>query len=314
MLGAAAAQLLGIDRVFPGERIWAGNMWLYVAGILKPDVLSPDVDSSVLVGYPFAEQYYGFDGHPTTIYVKATDSPGERGGQPARRAGRPGGPEQRRTSRSPRPRWSPRPTPRARSTPCSSAWARSRCWSARSGWPTSWSSPCWNGAARSACAGRSARPAATSGSSSCPKRSRWPWPAAPPGSPPGRRPPPIYAHTKGWAVVIPAAGLGGRAGRRGAHRRPGRAAARAQSRPAVSHRSAVDAIAPRWPVGADNPITGAGRVPAAGRVVERPAQYEGGKRRPTCPLIPSAPTPTTGSTGRVPDRQGYANSRSEHPP
>ena len=74
VLGAAAAQLLGIDRVFPGERIWAGNMWLYVAGILKPDVLSPDVDSSVLVGYPFAEKYYGFDGHPTTIYVKATDS------------------------------------------------------------------------------------------------------------------------------------------------------------------------------------------------------------------------------------------------
>ena len=74
VLGAAAAQLLGIDHVFPGERVWAGNMWLYVAGILKPDVLSPDVDSSVLVGYPFAAQNYGFDGHPTTIYVKATDS------------------------------------------------------------------------------------------------------------------------------------------------------------------------------------------------------------------------------------------------
>ena len=74
VLGAAAAQLLGIDHVYPGERVWAGNMWLYVAGILKPDVLSPDVDSSVLVGYPFAERAYGFDGHPTTIYVKATDS------------------------------------------------------------------------------------------------------------------------------------------------------------------------------------------------------------------------------------------------
>jgi putative ABC transport system permease protein len=74
VLGAAAAQLLGIDRVFPGERIWTGNMWLYVAGILKPDVLSPDVDASVLVGYPFAERSYGFDGHPTTIYVKAADS------------------------------------------------------------------------------------------------------------------------------------------------------------------------------------------------------------------------------------------------
>jgi len=74
VLGAAAAQLLGIDHVFPGERIWAGNMWLYVAGILKPDLLSPDVDSSVLIGYPFAERNYGFDGHPTTVYVKAADS------------------------------------------------------------------------------------------------------------------------------------------------------------------------------------------------------------------------------------------------
>jgi putative ABC transport system permease protein len=82
VLGAAAAQLLGIDKVFPGERVWVtgtgangnGGMWLYVAGILKPDVLSPDVDSSVLVGFPFAEQDLSFDGHPTTIYVKATYS------------------------------------------------------------------------------------------------------------------------------------------------------------------------------------------------------------------------------------------------
>ena len=74
VLGAAAAQLLGIDRVFPGERIRAGTMWLYVAGILKPDVLSPGIDSSVLVGNQFAEKYLGFDGHPTTIYVKAINS------------------------------------------------------------------------------------------------------------------------------------------------------------------------------------------------------------------------------------------------
>jgi putative ABC transport system permease protein len=79
VLGAAAAQLLGIDKVFPGERVWItgtgangnGGMWLYVTGILKPDVLSPDVDSSVLVGFPFAEQYLSFDGHPTMIYLKA---------------------------------------------------------------------------------------------------------------------------------------------------------------------------------------------------------------------------------------------------
>jgi putative ABC transport system permease protein len=50
VLGAAAAQRLGIDRVYPGERIWLGGMWFYVAGILKPAVLTPEIDSSVLVG------------------------------------------------------------------------------------------------------------------------------------------------------------------------------------------------------------------------------------------------------------------------
>jgi putative ABC transport system permease protein len=71
VLGAAAAQRLGIDRVFSGERIWADNRWFYVAGILTPAVLAPDIDSSVLVGFPAAEHYLGFDGHPSTIYVRA---------------------------------------------------------------------------------------------------------------------------------------------------------------------------------------------------------------------------------------------------
>jgi putative ABC transport system permease protein len=83
VLGAAAAQLMGIDRIFPGERIWvtpsnshnrARGLWLYIAGILKPDVLAPEIDSSVLVGFPFAHAYLQFDGHPSTVYVKATDS------------------------------------------------------------------------------------------------------------------------------------------------------------------------------------------------------------------------------------------------
>lgn len=70
VLGARAAQFLGIDRVFSGERIWAGNQWFYVAGILKPAVLAPQIDTSVLVGFPAAENYLGFDGHPSTIYVR----------------------------------------------------------------------------------------------------------------------------------------------------------------------------------------------------------------------------------------------------
>jgi putative ABC transport system permease protein len=74
VLGTAAAAYLGIDRVWPGERIWVGGMWFYVTGILRPDVLAPEIDSSVLIGYPAAERYLGFDGHPSTVYVRAEDS------------------------------------------------------------------------------------------------------------------------------------------------------------------------------------------------------------------------------------------------
>jgi putative ABC transport system permease protein len=74
VLGAAAAQRLGIDRVFSGERIWLDNMWFYVAGILRPATLVPGIDSSVLVGFPAAERYLGFDEHPSTIYVRARTS------------------------------------------------------------------------------------------------------------------------------------------------------------------------------------------------------------------------------------------------
>jgi putative ABC transport system permease protein len=71
VLGAAAAARLGIDRIWPGERIWVGGQWFYVTGILKPAVLAPEIDTSVLVGFPAAHKYLGFDGHPSTIYVRA---------------------------------------------------------------------------------------------------------------------------------------------------------------------------------------------------------------------------------------------------
>jgi putative ABC transport system permease protein len=73
VLGAAAAQRLGIDCIWPGERIFAGGVWLYVAGILRPAALAPEIDSSILVGYPAAEKYLHFDGHPSQIYVRASD-------------------------------------------------------------------------------------------------------------------------------------------------------------------------------------------------------------------------------------------------
>jgi putative ABC transport system permease protein len=74
VLGAATAAQLGINQVFPGERIWLGGQWFYVAGIMRPVLLDPSLDSAALVGFPAAERYLGFDGHPSTIYVRTQTS------------------------------------------------------------------------------------------------------------------------------------------------------------------------------------------------------------------------------------------------
>jgi putative ABC transport system permease protein len=82
VLGAQAAQLLGIDHIWPGERIWlcasascpAAGQWFYVTGILDPIPASyaPEINSAILVGFPGAEHYLGLDGHPSEIYVRTT--------------------------------------------------------------------------------------------------------------------------------------------------------------------------------------------------------------------------------------------------
>jgi putative ABC transport system permease protein len=74
VLGSEASRRLGITRLYPGERIWLGGQWFYLAGILEPALLAGEIDSSVLVGFPAAKRYLGFDGHPTTIYVRAETS------------------------------------------------------------------------------------------------------------------------------------------------------------------------------------------------------------------------------------------------
>jgi len=71
VLGATAAARMAIDHVYPGERIWVGGQWFSLAGILHRAVLAPVIDTSVLIGYPAARQYLGFDGHPSEVYLRA---------------------------------------------------------------------------------------------------------------------------------------------------------------------------------------------------------------------------------------------------
>jgi putative ABC transport system permease protein len=80
VLGSAAAAQLGIDRVDPERRVWLGDQWFDVAGVLEPSPLAPDVDTSVLIGYPAAQRYLGYvalvggeqtAGPASSIYVRA---------------------------------------------------------------------------------------------------------------------------------------------------------------------------------------------------------------------------------------------------
>ena len=76
VLGAAAASRLGVDRTYQSERIWVGStpssgQWFYLAGVLKPAVLTPEIDSAVLIGFPAAKRYFGFNEHPSQIYLRA---------------------------------------------------------------------------------------------------------------------------------------------------------------------------------------------------------------------------------------------------
>jgi len=55
-------------------RIWLGGQWFSVAGIIRPAVLATEIDSAVLVGFPAAATYLGFDRHPSTVYIRAQTS------------------------------------------------------------------------------------------------------------------------------------------------------------------------------------------------------------------------------------------------
>jgi len=73
VLGAAAAQRLGVDHLYPGERIWLADQWFYLAGVLGPAVLTPEIEGSVLVGFPAAEKYLASNGHANAVYVRAAN-------------------------------------------------------------------------------------------------------------------------------------------------------------------------------------------------------------------------------------------------
>ncbi|MGD8682603.1 MAG: ABC transporter permease [Chloroflexota bacterium] len=69
VLGNTAARRLGIDA--PGVRVWLGDRWFSVIGVLAPVELASELDSSAFVGVPVSEQLFSYEGSPSTIYVRS---------------------------------------------------------------------------------------------------------------------------------------------------------------------------------------------------------------------------------------------------
>lgn len=73
VLGAEAARLLGVTEPGPDTRVWLGDQWFTVVGILDPVPLASTIDTSALVGWDAGKKYLGFDGAPTTIYARSAE-------------------------------------------------------------------------------------------------------------------------------------------------------------------------------------------------------------------------------------------------
>ncbi|MFF5209200.1 ABC transporter permease [Streptosporangium sp. NPDC000396] len=97
VLGAKAAERLGITRV--GVRVWMGERWFTVIGVLGPMPLAPEIERAALVGFPAAEEHLGFDGHPTTIYERSSEDAVEAVREVLPRTTNPENPEEVNVSR-----------------------------------------------------------------------------------------------------------------------------------------------------------------------------------------------------------------------
>ena len=71
VLGAAAAQTLGIDLLRPGTQVYLAGRYFTVIGILRPVPLAPEIDEAALVGFGAADSLLALGGHPTELYLRA---------------------------------------------------------------------------------------------------------------------------------------------------------------------------------------------------------------------------------------------------
>ena len=70
VVGAVSAERLGIRDLEVPVRVWLGDRWVQVTGVLETFALAADLDRAVLIGDRAAEQYYDVDLEPAAIYIR----------------------------------------------------------------------------------------------------------------------------------------------------------------------------------------------------------------------------------------------------
>ncbi|WP_415855005.1 ABC transporter permease [Sinomonas sp. G460-2] len=71
VLGAVAANVLGINAPGPGILVYVGHEYFTVVGILQPVTIAPEIDQSALIGFPMAESAFNPALQPTQVYLRS---------------------------------------------------------------------------------------------------------------------------------------------------------------------------------------------------------------------------------------------------
>ncbi len=74
VVGSVAAERLGIRSLDNPVELYIGGQWVEVLGLLAPFALAADLDRAVLIGDRAAEDYYGIELAPSTVYVRVDEN------------------------------------------------------------------------------------------------------------------------------------------------------------------------------------------------------------------------------------------------
>ena len=74
VVGSVAAERLGIRNLDHAVELYIGGKWVEVLGLLEPFALAADLDRAVLIGDRAAEDYYGIELTPSTVYVRVDEN------------------------------------------------------------------------------------------------------------------------------------------------------------------------------------------------------------------------------------------------